>query len=132
MSAQFDTQQPTSPIESAKRVLSFPKGARILRSADFRKVYDGGSRVSNSYFAAFRLRRAESGESRIGFTVPRAIGNAVRRNRLKRRMREAVRLQLHRLEPQWDIVINPRRAGLTAPFEELSREVARLFSRCKA
>jgi ribonuclease P protein component len=62
--------------------------------------------------------------------VPKALGNSVVRNRLRRRTREAVRLHLHQLEP-WDIVINPRRAGLTAPFEALSREVERLFSLCK-
>lgn len=64
-------------------------------------------------------------------TVPRALGGAVVRNRLKRRIREAVRKQFHSLEPQWEIVINPRRACLTAPFESLEREVEKLLSRCK-
>jgi ribonuclease P protein component len=64
--------------------------------------------------------------------VPRSLGHAVVRNRLKRRMREAVRLQLRFLEPLWDIVINPRRAGLAAPCEDLAREVERLFSRCRS
>jgi ribonuclease P protein component len=63
--------------------------------------------------------------------VPRALGGAVTRNRLKRRIREAVRLQLPSLEPEWDIVFNPRRAGLVAPPAELAREVERLFNRCK-
>jgi ribonuclease P protein component len=81
-------------------------------------------------FAAFCLRREDAGGPRIGFTTPRALGNSVVRNRIKRRMREAVRLQLAILEPQWEIVINPRRKALTAPFEELAREVQRLFSQC--
>lgn len=95
-------------------------------------MYAGGTRVTGAYFAAFCLKRAEPGDSRIGFTVPRALGKAVVRNRLKRRVREAVRRKLALLEPQWDIVINPRRAGLTAPFEELTSEIERLFSKCKA
>jgi ribonuclease P protein component len=78
------------------------------------------------------LRRAEPGGPRIGFTAPKALGNSVARNRLKRRFREAVRLRLDGLEPQWDVVINPRRAGMAAPFEALTREVERLFLRCKA
>jgi ribonuclease P protein component len=131
MSERFVTPTPTNPIDSAKRALSFPKSARILRSADFRKVYDAGLRVSSSYFAAFCLHRAEPGGPRIGFTLPKAVGKSVQRNRLRRRFREAVRQHLHRLESQWDIVINPRRAGLKAPFEALSREIERLFSRCK-
>ena len=63
--------------------------------------------------------------------MPRALGGAVVRNRIKRRTREAVRKHLFSLEPQWEIVINPRRACLAAPVESLEREVQKLFSRCK-
>ncbi len=128
-SAQSGTQTPTNPIEAAR---AFPKNVRLLRSSEFRKVYAGGLRITGPFFAAFCRRREEPGSPRIGFTVPRALGKAVVRNRLKRRVREAVRLQLPHLEPQWDIVINPRRGALEAPFENILREVERLFSRCKA
>jgi ribonuclease P protein component len=67
---------------------------------------------------------------RIGLTVPRALGPAVVRNRIKRRFREAVRFTLDRLNPQWFIVINPRSKSLQAPLPELQREVERLFARC--
>ena len=67
---------------------------------------------------------------RIGFTVPRALGNAVVRNRIRRRVREAVLAQLDRLNPQWSIVINPRRKAFDAPMPEILREVERLFQRC--
>jgi ribonuclease P protein component len=126
MSAPFVTPTPTDkPIDQ-----SFPKRARILRPADFRRVYAEGARVTGPYFAAFCLARAGAEGPRIGLTVPRALGKAVSRNRIKRRMREAVRRQLCHLGPQWEIVINPRRAVLAAPFPELEREVERLFSRC--
>ena len=52
------------------------------------------------------------------------------RNRIKRRVREAVRLYLDRLNPQWSIVINPRRKALEASTQDLQREVERLFLRC--
>ena len=52
------------------------------------------------------------------------------RNRIKRRLREAVRFHLDRLNPQWSIVINPRRKAFDAPLPELKREVERLFLRC--
>jgi ribonuclease P protein component len=93
-------------------------------------VYDTGSRFSGSLFAAFCLREEAADGPRIGFTCPRALGKAVVRNRIKRRVREAVRLQLDRLSPLWSIVINPRRKALEAPVAELHREVERLILRC--
>jgi ribonuclease P protein component len=76
------------------------------------------------------VREPEADGPRIGFTVPRAIGKAVVRNRIRRRVREAVRFHLNRLNPQWSIVINPRRKAFDAPIAELRREVERLFLRC--
>jgi len=52
------------------------------------------------------------------------------RNRIRRRFREAVRFHLEQLNPQWSIVINPRRKAFDAPMLELRREVERLFLRC--
>ena len=80
-------------------------------------------------FAAFCL--AGSGtDSRVGFTTPRAVGNAVLRNRLKRRVREVVRARLAELTAPWDIVINPRRPTAICPFADLEREIDKLFRRC--
>jgi len=101
-----------------------------LRSTDFRRVYDTGTRFSGPLFAAFCVREAEPSGPRIGFTTPRAIGKAVVRNRIRRRVREAVRLHLEHLSPEWSIVINPRRKAMKAPFGELEKEVHRLFERC--
>ena len=103
-----------------------------MRSADFRKVYDNGVRVSGPYFAAFCLAPAPQQGPKIGFTVSRAAGNSVLRNRLRRRLREAVRLSLSRLGPRWLIVFNPRRKALDAPFEDLLAEVRKLFLRCES
>ncbi|HYP08488.1 MAG TPA: ribonuclease P protein component [Bryobacteraceae bacterium] len=115
----------------------FPKTVRILRRSDFRKVYDQGSRHSCPYFAAFCLKReaAEDGGSvtegpKVGFTVTKALGKAVVRNRMKRRLREAVRLHLSVLPPCWMIVMNGRKGVLDAEFPALEREVMRLFARC--
>lgn len=102
-----------------------------MRSKDFRRVYDGGTRFSGALFAAFCLREMEPVGPRIGFTCPRALGNAVVRNRIKRRVREAVRGRLDCLSPQWSIVINPRRKVLDASVAEIVREIERLFERCK-
>lgn len=111
--------------------MRFPKTSRILRRSDFRKVYDEGKRHSSPFFAAFCLRFPEGFEGpKIGFTVPRAVGKSVVRNRIRRRMREAVRLNLALLPSPWAIVFNPRRPVLAAEFDALQAEVRRLFEKC--
>ena len=125
-------QHPPETEALARRGLSFPKTARILLSSDYRRVYEEGFRVSGPYFAAFCLRRQEVQGPRIGLTVSRALGKSVVRNRLKRRIREAVRRRLFQLDGHFEIVFNPRRAALTARFEDLEQEVERLFSRCRS
>jgi ribonuclease P protein component len=111
----------------------FPKSSRLLKSAEFRRVYDQGVRFTNRFFSAFCLADSEPGRSsaRIGFTVPRALGRAVKRNRMRRRLREAIRLELPHIGKQWDIVINPRRAVLDAVFDDIQLEVRKLVDRCK-
>ncbi len=65
----------------------------------------------------------------IGFTTPKALGKAVARNRIRRRLREAVRIELESLSPEWSIVFNPRRKVLDCPLPEIRAEVKRLFVR---
>jgi ribonuclease P protein component len=104
----------------------------VLRSAEFRKIYDTGVRLSGPLFAAFLLARPERGTgARLGLTVPRAVGGAVERNRIKRRLREAFRLRRERFG-DFDIVLNPRKAILTASREELGRAWDKLMDRVKA
>ncbi len=75
----------------------------------------------------FFLRRPGEPVSgpRVGFTVGKVLGEAVERNRIKRRMRAAVRLSPSACEGPVDVVFNPRKSVLTLPFADLVSEVAR-------
>lgn len=86
-------------------------------------------------FAAFCLARQGQEEScgpRLGITAPRALGGAVVRNRIKRRLREAFRLQRAAIHPKWDIVLNPRRAIIDAAFDQIGRALGKVIERCNS
>ena len=126
---------PLTPSNPAGGAHPFPKLSRILRSADFRQIYDHGFRVSGPLFAAFcRAREGAAIDlgARLGLTVPRAVGKAVARNRIKRRLREVFRLQRAKIAPKWDIVLNPRRAVLEAEFAQIEREMGRVIEKCNS
>lgn len=115
-----------SPDVSGSR---FPRSVRLLRHADFERVYKQGRRHFAAHMTVFYLPRQESEGAhgvRVGFTVGKVLGGAVVRNRMKRRLREAVRL--HGMIPAaMDVVINPKKSLLTAAFVEVQREIRRAF-----
>ena len=105
----------------------FPRSARLLKHADFERVYKNGRRHFSANLTVFYLTR-ESGEGiRVGFTVSRALGDAVDRNRMKRRLREAVRMNRLGATVPVDIVINPKRSLLKAEFSDIAKEISRAF-----
>jgi len=104
----------------------FPRSLHLLRHADFAQVYERGRRHFAADATVFYLARADGGP-RIGFTVPKALGGAVERNRIRRRLREAVRLSQPTRLGAVDVVINPKKSALTAEFAELKKEIARAF-----
>ena len=111
---------------AVKRGLKYPRTARLLKHSDFDRVYKQGRRQFSPHMTVFFLRRTE-GSARVGFTVGRVLGGSVERNRIKRRLREAVRLQRSTLNCPVDVVINPKKSVSTAEFTVLLEEVARAF-----
>jgi ribonuclease P protein component len=105
---------------------TFPKQARLLSRREFRRVYDEGQRRSGRLATVF-FRANGLPQTRLGITTPARLGNAVLRNRVKRRVREAFRLNRWAMAGGWDIVLNPREAVAEVPFPTLVRELLKLF-----
>lgn len=115
----------SSNLTGSRKRANFPRSVRLLRHADFERVYKQGRRHFASHMTVFYLRRDEGQGLRIGFTVGRVLGGAVQRNRMKRRLREAVRLHRPADMMSVDVVINPKKSLLTADFAEIESEVLR-------
>jgi ribonuclease P protein component len=75
----------------------------------------------------FYLLRERGDGWRVGFTVGKVLGGAVERNRIKRRLREAVRLQWPGVRIPADVVVNPKKTVLKIEFADLENEIASAF-----
>jgi ribonuclease P protein component len=122
-------------VEPSEERARFPRRLRLLRHADFERVYKQGRRHFSPSMTVFYLARSDAQAAssnargpRLGFTVGRALGGAVERNRLKRRLREAVRLSRPLPKADVDIVINPKKSLLETDFAEVQKEVSRAFA----
>ena len=89
---------------------AFPREARLRTRSDFRRVLSRGLRIHTRHIILYALNT--TGETcRLGVTVSRKVGNAVVRNRIKRCVREAFRLELQSQDPPFDLVViakNPK------------------------
>jgi len=99
-----------------------------MRRAEFEAVYRGGQRRSSVRFVVFFLPNGLAC-SRFGSSVKRAQGGAVVRNRVRRRIREILRLHRQEIAPGWDVVIHPRLPEhlSTVPFAPLAQELIELL-----
>lgn len=112
---------------------------RLRKHADYQRVYKAGRKQFGrqmAYFFALRdgeaAAHSETTGPRIGLTVPKALGKAVVRNRIKRRLREAVRGALPLLSSPVDLVLHPKRSVLEADFAVIEREVQTIFRSVQA
>ena len=89
-------------------------------------VYREGRRRSGREFTVF-LRANGLQRSRFGWSIKKVLGGAVRRNRIRRRLREIVRLHREEIQSGWDVVIHPRSTTATAKFAPLATELLKLL-----
>ena len=105
----------------------FSRDDRLRKRREFEECYASGVRVSGRFFQVF-VRKAPA-PARIGISVPKRVGNAVTRNRLKRRVREIFRRDRELLPGVGAIVVHVRPSAAEAAFEPLREEFCRLVAR---
>ena len=105
-----------------------PAFPTIVRKADFEALSRSGLSAS-CRLLVLRARRTDGEVTRIGLSTPRGIGGAVRRNRLRRRLREAIRLRYATLPAGWDLLVIARLQASEASVAELGGAFERLLHR---
>jgi ribonuclease P protein component len=133
---------PTEPAHSQTL-----KGARLRRHSDYQRAYAAARKrqsASMSWFLAPQpagegdeaaLTAPRLGSSmgpRVGLTAGKVLGKAHERNRIKRRMREALRRHVELLLGGFDLILHPRRTVLTLEFSKLEAEVVRILEQANA
>jgi ribonuclease P protein component len=114
-------------------------GSRLRKHADYQRAYKASRKrqsASMSWFLAPQQPAypgaAHPAGPRVGLTAGKVMGKAHERNRLKRRMREALRRHVDLLPQGCDLILHPRRSVLTIEFAKLESEVVRILSQAKA
>ncbi|MCX7049811.1 MAG: ribonuclease P protein component [Candidatus Sumerlaeota bacterium] len=127
--------------DSCRRRLAFRRSIRITQRAAYRKIYDVGRKARGRFFICFFAQRPqtappEQSESaprhcgiRLGITVTRKLGNAVTRNRIKRLVKEFVRLRQWELSGDFDVVVNGLPEASAQDTQALWRDLEAIFRR---
>jgi ribonuclease P protein component len=109
---------------------------RLSRSRDFDAVYRRGRSVSTRFLVLYAFAREDAAEPRLGLAIPKALGGAVVRNGVKRRLREAWRSLLDEIPPGRDYVLIARpglpEAVEARGFEWLRERIREIVSKVAA
>jgi ribonuclease P protein component len=108
------------------------RNQRLRSSADFVRTRERAARAWSHPLVVLYVADNELGRTRVGITVSGRVGNAVVRNRVRRRLREAVRARFERLRPGCDVLLVARPASAHATWAELSAALDSVLDRSGA
>jgi ribonuclease P protein component len=131
------SQRPEAPPEIQKKKHRTLTGARLQKHADYQRAYAASRKRQSASMSWFLAPQGgcDTGQvagARVGLTAGKVLGNAHERNRIKRRMREAVRRHVELLPTGCDLILHPRRSVLTMEFGKLEAEIVRILHQAQA
>ena len=96
---------------------------RLRNREDFSRIYRQGRSFANSQFVVYWRKRPETEQFRLGISASSKLGGAVVRNRLRRMVKEIVRLNAHKLNDETDLILIVRKPALSLPYIEMEKSV---------
>ncbi|MHC5065018.1 MAG: ribonuclease P protein component [Planctomycetota bacterium] len=110
---------------------SFPRSSRLIRAYEFKRVYGRGRRIRGETMTLVAFKRRSSG-MRLGLSVSKDHGCAVRRNKIKRLLREAFRLERPQLPGRYDLITIPTKREGKYRLDELRQDFVDLLRRLES
>lgn len=117
------------PYLCIEGVLLLKKTYRLRKNKDFKRVYEGKFSIPSGTLVLYVLKTERAGAPRIGISVSKRVGNSVLRNRVRRRLREAVRPYIGTLPEGTDFVIVGRSRIAAASFSQIQKDLSRVLHR---
>lgn len=119
------TDRITEPVGIERPDVRLRRSQRLTRSEDFTAIYEQGRSLAGRCMVLW-VGKGPGARMRLGVVASRVIGDAVRRNRAKRRLREAWRLNRHRWTADVDVILVARRPILLAAWEDVVADLLKL------
>lgn len=136
MSTPSKTAPPQASVQAGSKSLT---GVRLRKHGDYQRAYPASRKRQSASMSWFigPQQPAYAGAPlpvgpRVGLTVGKVLGKAHERNRIKRRMREALRRHVDLLPQGFDLIFHPRRFVLTIEFTKLEAELVRILHQANA
>lgn len=110
-------------------IIMLPKKYRLKRKNEFSYIFKRGKTIANQYLVLYYAPAKQENENRVGFAVSKKIGNAVIRNRIKRRMREAIRPSLPYIIAGYDLIFIARIKIKGISFKDVEKNMYTLINK---
>ncbi|WP_409343676.1 ribonuclease P protein component [Paenibacillus sp. MBLB4367] len=102
---------------------------RLAKREDFNHVYRRGKSVANQQFVLYAMAQPKQEHFRLGVSVSKKIGNAVVRNRLRRMMKEIIRLHIPEISGGFDFIIIARKPAADLEYAQMEKSILHVLKR---